>query len=224
MVWTIFRKQQNFELCPLCQMGRAIEVLLLFSSLSNTSYSQTCQYISFKTSHLPESPCQQWWSYMWQRLEAHVKCFHNLLLYHCGVVINGFQIKPGILKDHFKSNGLSVDHVWALFNPEDQQDVKMAWDMLKNIWELPCISDDLHPGFQMALEAIWILGKLLYYMVFPYLYVDLLLSEQIEHLSAVAHLVLALYKSAKQDFIPKNLYINLMLMIKTCCSVWKRQK
>ena len=142
------------------------------------------------------------------------KCFRNLFLRHRGVVINGFRIKPGILKDHFKSNGLSAEHVRAIFNPDDQQDVKMALDMLKDIWTLPRISENPHPGFQKAWEAIWILGKLLYHMGFPYLCVDLSLSEQIEHLSAAAHLALSLYRLAKKDFIPTNLYIDLMIMIK----------
>ena len=62
---------------------------------------------------------------------------------------------------------------------------------------------------------IWTLGKLLYHMVFPYLCVDLLLSEQIEHLSAAAHLALSLYWSAKKDFIPTHLYIDLVIMIKS---------
>jgi hypothetical protein len=90
----------------------------------------------------------------------------------------------------------------------------MAFDMLKDIWTLPRISKNPHPGFQKAREAIWILGKLLYHMVFPYLCVDLSLSEQIEHLSAAAHLALSLYWSAKKDFIPTHLYIDLMIMIK----------
>jgi hypothetical protein len=51
-------------------------------------------------------------------------------------------------------------------------------------------------------------------MVFPYLCVDLSLSEQIEHLSTTAHLAIALYKLAGKDFIPTNLYIDLMIMIK----------
>lgn len=151
--------------------------------------------------------CDKDWKHIFKR-------FRNLFLRQRGVVINGFRIKPGILKDHFKSSGLSAEHVRALFNPEDQQDVKMAFDMLKDIWTLPRISENLHPGFQKAREAVWVLGKLLYHMVFPYLCVDLSLSEQVEHLSAAAHLALALYKSAKQNFIPTNLYIDLNLMIK----------
>ena len=50
--------------------------------------------------------------------------------------------------------------------------------------------------------------------MFPYLCVDLSLSEQIEHLSAAAHLALALYKSSGKDFIPMGLYIDVMIMIK----------
>ncbi|KAF8161442.1 hypothetical protein B0H34DRAFT_673382 [Crassisporium funariophilum] len=70
------------------------------------------------------------------------------------------------------------------------------------------------PCFLEAREAIWILGKLLFNMVFPYLCVDLSLSEQIEHLSAAAHLALILFKLAGKEFIPTNLYIDLMIMIK----------
>lgn len=51
-------------------------------------------------------------------------------------------------------------------------------------------------------------------MVFPYLCVDLSPLEQIKHLSAAAHLTLSLYRSAKKDFIPTHLYIDLMIMIK----------
>ena len=40
------------------------------------------------------------------------------------------------------------------------------------------------------------------------------LSEQIEHLSATAHLAIILYRLAGKDFIPTNLYIDLMIMIK----------
>jgi len=151
--------------------------------------------------------CDKDWKHIFKR-------FRNLLLRHQGVVINGFRITPGILKDHFKPSGLSADHVRSLFNPEDQQDVKMAFDMLKDIWTLPCISENPHPGIRRAHEAVWTLGKLLYHMVFPYLCVDLSLSEQIEHLSAAAHLALALYKLGGKDFIPTNLYIDLMIMIK----------
>lgn len=121
---------------------------------------------------------------------------------------------PDIIKDHFKSFGLSADHVRSLFNPKDQQDVKLAFDLLKDVWSLPCESTNCNPGVAIAQEALWILRKTLYHLVFLYLCVNLSLSEQIEHLSAAAHLILALYKLAGKDFIPTNLYIDIMIMIK----------
>ena len=92
----------------------------------------------------------------------------------------------------------------------------MAFDMLQEIWSLPWTTTQLNsrPGALAAQEALWILEKLLFHLVFPYLCVDLSLSEQIEHLSAAAHLALALYKLAGKNFIPTNLYINIMIMIK----------
>jgi hypothetical protein len=90
----------------------------------------------------------------------------------------------------------------------------MAFNMLKDIWSLPHSSINSCHGFLEAQEALWILGKLLYHMVFPYLCVDLSPSEQIEHLSAAAHLTMILYRLASNDFILTNLYIDLMIMIK----------
>jgi hypothetical protein len=128
--------------------------------------------------------------------------------------VNGKCITPDIIRDHFKSAGLSVDHIRSICNPEDQQDIKMAFDMLKDIWNLPRTSTNDRKGFIDAREALWILGKLLFHLVYPYLGVDLSLSEQIEHLSAAAHLALILFHLAGKEFIPTNLYIDVMIMIK----------
>ncbi|KAF8803285.1 hypothetical protein BYT27DRAFT_7110348, partial [Phlegmacium glaucopus] len=146
------------------------------------------------------------------------KGFQNLL-WQCmspnsSVIINNIQITPDIIQDHLRSTGLSTNHIKSLFNPDDQQDVKMAFDMLKDIWSLPQISSNTNLGIRAAREVLWILRKFLYHLVFPYLCVDISLSEQIEHLSTSAHLGLGLYKSAEKNFIPTHLFINLMIIIK----------
>ena len=151
--------------------------------------------------------CDKDWKHIFKR-------WRNLLLRQRGVVVNGVRITPDIIRDQFKSTGLSVEHIRALFNPDDQQDVKMAFDMLKDIWSLPRSSTNSRRGFLEAREVLWILGKLLYHMISPYLCVDLSLSEQIEHLSAAAHLAIILYRLGGKEFIPTNLYIDLMIMIK----------
>ena len=57
-----------------------------------------------------------------------------------GVVVDKIRITPDIIKDQFRSAGLSVKHIWSLFNPEDQQDVKLAFNMLRDVWSLPRLS------------------------------------------------------------------------------------
>ena len=100
----------------------------------------------------------------------------------------------------------------------------MAFDLLKDIWTLPRSTNNIHPGFQTAREALWILGKLLFHMVFPYLCVDLSLSEQVSHFSAAAHLALTLFKLAGKEFILTTLYINLIIMVKNILFVLQRPK
>jgi hypothetical protein len=74
--------------------------------------------------------CDKDWKHVFKR-------WHNLLLRQCGVVINSVRITPDIIKDQSRLAGLSAEHICSLFNPDDQQDVKMAFDMLKDIWSLP---------------------------------------------------------------------------------------
>lgn len=148
----------------------------------------------------------------WKHIFKH---FQNLMLRARGVVVNGFRITPDILRTHFQSHGLSADHIRAAFNPKDQQDVKLAFDMLKDIWTLPRFSSETgNRGVGAAREALWTLGKLLHHMTFPFLCVDFTLSEQFEHLSAAAHLILSLYRLAGPTFIPTNLFLDVMLIIK----------
>ena len=143
------------------------------------------------------------------------KRLRNLLLRERGVVIMGFQVTPAIIRRHLQSMDMSSAHIHAIFNPDDKQDVKLAFDLLKDIWSIPpASSSESRPNFLAAREALRTLGKLLYHMVFPYLCVDLSLSEQLEHLSAAAHLTLALYIKAQKEFLPTLLYTDIMIMIK----------
>jgi len=176
------------------------------SLLPNLHYS----HLRFMDFHVGEDDltCDKDWKHIFKR-------FRNLLLRHRGVVVNGFRITPDIIRTHFKSNGLSVDHIRSLFNSDDQQDVRLAFEMLKDIWTLPDASDGSGPGYKSARNALFILGKLPYHLVFPFLCVDLSLSEQLEHFSAATHLTLALFKLATgKTFIPTNLYLDLMHMFK----------
>ncbi|KAJ7706488.1 hypothetical protein B0H16DRAFT_1826242 [Mycena metata] len=142
------------------------------------------------------------------------KRLRNGILRERGIRIIGIDLTPGIIRTHFQSAGHSVDHIRSVFNPEDKQDVRLAFDMLKDIWSLPPCPVGTHPGISAAREALRTLGKLLFHFVSPYICVDYSLSEQLEHLSAAAHLALALFRRDGKHFMASLLYTDIMIIIK----------
>ena len=81
-----------------------------------------------------------------------------------------------------------------MLDPTDKQDIDLAYRLLKNLWTLP-LAD---PGKSMQMyvnvcEALHVYGQLAYHLIFLYICTELSLSEQLKHLSAAAHLTLALY-------------------------------
>lgn len=157
--------------------------------------------------------CDKDWKHVIKRLR-------NLLLRDRGVLIGETRITPAVLQTHLRSGASSAEHVNAILNPEDLQDVKLAFDLLRDIWTLPSLpeipppGEQPNPGFQKGREALLTLGRLLYHTVYAYLCVDLSLSEQLEHLSAAAHLAFVLYKLGGKAFLPTLLYVDIIIMIK----------
>ncbi|KAF7371921.1 hypothetical protein MVEN_00049800 [Mycena venus] len=141
------------------------------------------------------------------------KRLRNRLLRKAGTEAMGVHISPPIIRSHLQSAQHSIQHIQALFNPDDKQDVKLAFDLLKDIWSLPLLFDETRPGFVSTREALHTLGTLFYHLIFPYICVDLTLSEQLEHLSAAAHLALNIYfcvAKAKVDDPDGNFWLILL--------------
>ncbi len=154
--------------------------------------------------------CDKDWKHVFKRAR-------NLILRARGIVVDDIRITPSVIEAHFKMANHTAAHIHALFNPDDHQDVKLAFDMLKDLWALQSLSEHVNPSALETREALRTLGKLLWHLVFPYLCVELSLSEQLEHLSAAAHLCLALYHKHGTKFLPSLLYTDIMIMIK---NVW----
>ncbi|KAJ7255087.1 hypothetical protein B0H12DRAFT_1233167 [Mycena haematopus] len=143
-----------------------------------------------------------------------IKRARNRLLRALGMRVFQVQITPPIIRLHLQHAGLSAQHISAMLSPEDKQNVNVAFNLLKDFWSLPPPSENLSPGFVAARDALHIIGSLFYHLLFPYLCVDLSLSEQLEHLSAAAYLLLILYRDGQKHAIPTLLYTDIMLMIK----------
>ncbi|KAF8324358.1 uncharacterized protein EI90DRAFT_3146928 [Cantharellus anzutake] len=121
-----------------------------------------------------------------------------------------------ILEKHLHQNGLSFTTIRALLNPADKQDVPKAIELLKAIWELPLITDDKDPIRTAQCCALYLFGRICFLFVRPYIDITLSLWQQLEHLSAAAHLLLVLFRENpnKGRFMPTQLYVDIQIAVK----------
>ncbi|KAH9009695.1 hypothetical protein EDB85DRAFT_2077656 [Lactarius pseudohatsudake] len=140
----------------------------------------------------------------------------NLLMRQKGVLVQGFCVTPAILRTHLESHGVPPHRLRSLLNPNDKQDVVLAYSLLKEIWSLPPPPADSSPSFARAREALNVYGQFAHHLMMPYVCVDLDLDQQLIHLSAAAHMAFFLYRdcSARTQFMPTQSYVDIMIMIK----------
>ena len=145
-----------------------------------------------------------------------IKRQRNVFMRTKGIEILGFCITPSILRSHLESNGVSLTRLRSLLNPNDKQDVVLAYSLLKEIWSLPPPPVNSSPAFTLARQALNVYGDFARHLMLPYVCIDLCLEEQLIHLSAAAHLAFHLYRhnSAGTRFMPVQSYLDIMLMIK----------
>jgi hypothetical protein len=93
-----------------------------------------------------------------------------------------------------------------MLNPNDKQDVLLAYTLLRDIWSLPCLTSGA-PGCIEAQESLRLFGVMCYHFLMPYICVDLSLEDQLEYLSYVAHLALALYAHDKACSVTCTLHV-----------------
>lgn len=72
----------------------------------------------------------------------------NLALRSCGILLHGIHILPSTIQSHLSENGVSKAHIDAVLKPDDKQDVRLAYNLLHQIWALPSIghSDTSRPS------------------------------------------------------------------------------
>lgn len=143
------------------------------------------------------------------------KRLHNLNLRDKGSLVFGVHLTPAILRHHLHSNNVPMERLGYLLNPNDKQDVKLAYDLLHKIWTLPPPLPNSAPGFQSTQCSLHMFGSLCWNLLLPYICIDLSLSEQLTHLSGASYLLMALYahNSAASKLMPTPLYIDIQLMI-----------
>ncbi|KAH9009043.1 hypothetical protein EDB85DRAFT_1903531 [Lactarius pseudohatsudake] len=145
-----------------------------------------------------------------------IKCQQNVFMRNKGVEILGFCITPSILRSQLEYNGVSGHQLRSLLNPNDKQDVVLAYSLLKEIWSLPPPPASCNPAFALARRALNIYGEFVQHLMLPYVCVDQNLDEQLIHLSAAAHVTFLLYchNSASTRFMPRQSYLDIVLIVK----------
>ncbi|KAF8267319.1 hypothetical protein EI94DRAFT_1771895 [Lactarius quietus] len=133
---------------------------------------------------------------------------HNALLREKGLLVHGIWITPAVLRSHLLEAGYKPQHIRPMLNPNDKQDVLLAYTLLRDIWSLPRLTSGA-PGRINTRESLHLFGSMCHIS-------SCCISDQLEYLSYAAHLALVLYAHDKacNDFIPTALYIDLILMVK----------
>ena len=127
-----------------------------------------------------------------------IKRIRSWLIRAAGVRIGDVEITSAMLAAHLAHNDMPKSHIDAYMRPDDRQDVTLATNLVKAVWSLPlAVNPGAPPGFAEQQKAIYLLGRLIYYTVSPYIDLSMSLSEQLESLSAASHL--ALYLFAKDN-------------------------
>ena len=102
----------------------------------------------------------------------------------------------------------------ALLSPKDKQDVKLMYDLLSSIATLPPALDTDSPSKQQSRKILRPLSNLYSHLLEVYTNINLSLHQQLVHLSAAAHLILAFHAKEKGGSMPLQLFFDLMTMIK----------
>jgi hypothetical protein len=145
------------------------------------------------------------------------KRLRNTLLRKNGCIVRGIKLTPSLIRKHLQHSGLMDSHINHILNPADKQDVVLAYNLLKDLWCLPPADPQSSTmSYRQGREALRLYGQLSYHLIFPYIYVELTLLDQLEHLSAAVHLLLTLYvhDDARSSFVPNALFVDVGIMVK----------
>ena len=144
-----------------------------------------------------------------------IKWLHNTAIRSKGITISSSLINQSILRKHLPATDHAIHCINSIINPSDKQDVKLAYDLLSCIAVLPpVITNEDSPTVHNTRNALQLLGHLYTHILEAYTNVNLSLHNQLVHLSAAAHLLIAIYSVEKGKSMPSQTYFDWMTNIK----------
>ncbi|KAJ6575900.1 hypothetical protein B0H10DRAFT_1837435, partial [Mycena sp. CBHHK59/15] len=139
------------------------------------------------------------------------KRFRNSLIRLLACILDGVHLSRQLIKAHLlRDSHQTSQHLDKLLNPNDRQDVKLMYDLLSTIAMLPEALETDTPAFRNTRRVLCLLGSLYRHILEAYTNIWLSLHEQLVHMSAAMHLMLAIYQKEAGWFVPSQTYFGFM--------------
>lgn len=137
--------------------------------------------------------------------------FRNTLIRLTASTIDGVVLTRQLLKTHLSRDSRhSSRHIDSVLNPSDRQDAKLMYDVLSAIAMLPDVLDTDTPAFCNTRRVLRLLGALYHHVLEAYTNIKLSLHQQLTHVRAAMHLIMAIYRREAGKFVPLQTYFNFM--------------
>ncbi|KAH9925086.1 hypothetical protein B0H21DRAFT_700940 [Amylocystis lapponica] len=143
-----------------------------------------------------------------------LKRFRNSILRLKGVTLDDVVLTTSVLRRHLEDCGFSPQRIRSMLSPNDKQNVPLTYSLLSAIASLPPAPPHDSPAHASSRRVLRVLGAVYHHLLACFTNTWSSLASQLAHLSATAHLLLALYSRYKGGFIPVQLYFDTITMIK----------
>lgn len=106
------------------------------------------------------------------------------------------------------------EKVEQLLHPADKQNVPKAVNLLQSLFDLAGKYHTVTPAALERVQRIIFLAKVLSCFLFPFIKVEMSLSEQLRSLSTYSHLLTAMYRKHRTAFVTSALYADSQAIVK----------
>ena len=152
-----------------------------------------------------------------------VKRFATMIRSPSGVQVGKTHIsRKDILDALNQLENMTPEQAEILLNPADKQNVPKAVNLLQSLFDLSGKKIQATPALVQRVRQIVFLVDVLSHFLFPFIKVNMSLSEQICDLSIYAHLITALYLKHNTGFLTSTLFADSQAIVKNIIFVVAR--
>ncbi|KAJ7440980.1 hypothetical protein FB451DRAFT_956472, partial [Mycena latifolia] len=142
-----------------------------------------------------------------------LKNFASLLRSVTGFLIADFHVSAIQIRSKLEAlPGMDKTRLDALFNNKDHMNVKNAVSLHSALYELSLLIDPA--TCEPEDVPFFLLGRLCGFLTRPFKTPSMSLSQQLESLSAAAHIFFMLFRANRTSFCPGQLYYDVQTMVK----------